>query len=364
MNRLRRTAAALAVGVVASAGVTHAADLPAAVRTATTLDPQQQAAIGKYVKTQVDLVAARDTKAASTAREELCRQAEQNTIVTPSGVFLSQYLKAVDTHVDVLLKDKTVAGVPHRLNAAIIVARLTIATKLTQLHDKTLLIVADDAPAVSLWGIKSAGAMLPSYLSLPAQRVNQGQKTVDAIVTAGKKHVSTGPLVQTAYDQLDLNDLRLPNEAFLMSVDGINAILEARIDRYLTGVPDFPQADRVPPVFFVKAPVLKAVAANKAKQLAIVQNLVNLLSVSVQYLSNLPQGDKGLQVTGLMSNSAGALGVWFESQNQAAVAAKFKVLSTMRQPTAAKAQQPLDDAVAAVKALADYKALKDAPKIK
>ncbi|MGC4033799.1 MAG: hypothetical protein QM754_19120 [Tepidisphaeraceae bacterium] len=262
------------------------------------------------------------------------------------------------------MKDKSPAGVPNRLNAAIIVSRLTTSTKLAQLHERVLTLTADESPAVAIWAIKGAGAVLPGYLNLPALRVSQGQKTIDAIVAAAKKHVAVGALVQTAYDQLDLADAKLPADALLMAVDGVNSILAARVSLYVAGHPHFPQADRVPLVFFVKREVLTAIGSNKAKQLAIVQNLVNLLGVSVQRLNGLPEGDAGVQFVNLMSSTAGALGVWFRSQTQPAVEAKFKVLVGLRQPTPEKAAKPLEEAMAAVKALPDYKALTDAPTIK
>ncbi|HEX8323857.1 MAG TPA: hypothetical protein VF595_08070 [Tepidisphaeraceae bacterium] len=345
------------------AGSARAADLPPAVREAAAATGQR-GAIDAYIKGQFERIAT--GKGAGAARDELGRQCDANQAVTPSSSFQSEYISSLVRQIDPLLADKTEKALNVRLNAAVVVGRLCRATRLGALDPVAQRLMSDPSSAVALWGVKGGAELLPSILAVEFNR--KKQTLISAIVGAVRTHPDAGPLVQTAYDALSLPTQTppLPPDAFKLSLDGMNELLEIRVKQYVTMMPSTPQAERVPPVFFVLEPSRSLLIKDAALRVRTVQNMMTLLSLAAQHTATVPAGETRVQTIGLVTSYAGTLKILFGDAGfkQPAVAAKFDPIIRARDPiVAATLVGQVNEALGAVRALPEFKVLKDAPQV-
>jgi hypothetical protein len=339
---------------VGLAAFTQSADLPTPVRTAASSDADK-AAIETYVKGQIAKIAS--GQGAGQARDELARQPEATPAVTPSASFQSVYGQAVINDIVPLLSDK---NVNKRLNAAIVVYRVANATKAAQFAPLAEKVMQDASSAVAIWGVKSGGVLLPGTLGVAFNR--NKQTLTKAIVAAAKAHAEAGPLIQDAYNALSLPDQNppLPKEAYPPVIDAINELMSFRKELYVKGIPSTPQAEGALPVFFVRGAVTGAMTP--AQNLAVTQNLMDLLSLSAQHTASAG-GEQRQAMIGLMTRIAGAMKVTLDAKKLPA-AAKFDPISRLRDPIKSdQVLQQISDALNALRALPEYKGLKDAPQI-
>jgi len=362
-------AAVVGVAGVIVAGLTtsaRAADLPAEVRTGDAAAGKNAAAtIDKYVQglTKALLPDPNATRPTKDIRDELCRQVDpppSGAGVTPSASFKSAYVDAVVNNLDALMgKDKDAAT---RLNAAVIIQRLTVATSAPQLETPIARLLADDSPAVALWGVKAAGALLPSILVVPFNA--QKETLTPGIVAAVKKHSTAGAVVQDAYAALDVSVVKGLNKAVVEKcLNATMAIMRMRINMWVAGVPVDPHAEGAPVRSLANQKVIDAVPA--AKQ-AIAQHLMDLLAVTVKRSGLSPASERqainavtvsaaqGMTVLMLIENSkpASDAAVTFEPWTKASV-----------NPTPAQAESALKNAFGAVKSLPTYSTLNDPPAV-
>ncbi|MDB5328571.1 MAG: hypothetical protein JWM57_4140 [Phycisphaerales bacterium] len=355
MQRWRTVAAAGAAVLAGVASWASAADLPTAVRTAASSDADKPN-IETYVKNQIAKISS--GTGAGVARDELARQPEPTTTVIPSASFQSAYAQAVITDITPLLAD---SDVNKRLNAAIVIYRVANASKANQFAPLAQKLMDDASPAVAIWGVKAAGSLLPSILSVKFNR--DKQTLTKAIVASAKKHTEAGPLVQDAYNALFLPDQTppLPKDAYGPAIDAMNELMAARLDQYAKGLPASPQADRIPPIFFVRGGVTSAMTP--AQQMTTLQHMLDLLSLAAQRTATLG-GDQRDQTIQLVKSIAGAMRVTLDASKQGVAAVKFEPLSKLRDPiqTPAVVKQ-VAEALNATSAVPAFKALKDAPQI-
>ncbi|HEX8340775.1 MAG TPA: hypothetical protein VF624_07695 [Tepidisphaeraceae bacterium] len=365
MMRRRNVTAAVAAALCVSTAAALAADLPAAARQAAPVPPAMAATITQYVNAQIDVVLGPDAKAAGIARDELARQTETSPAVTPSADFRAAYVSAIEANLPKLLKSSRVG---HRLAGAIVVTRVAKATSLSSLEDEIILLMNDSSPAVALWGVKGARAVVPGVLSLKARLGNQ--KLTENVVTAVTRHPGTGALVQEAYAALDVSAAQppVPPAGLVVGTQATLALLEARIGEYVKGMPSAPMADRDPPLYFGKTPVNSAIDAKE--KVRVVQALCNLMSVSAERLIDRG-GTERQELMLVAQGAAGALIVQMqiagstpanEAQATAAIAALKPVRDLDRQ-LPAQIKAVVDGAVAAIKAVPQFTALKNAPAV-
>lgn len=355
MQRWRTVAAAGAAVLAGVASWASAADLPTAVRTAASSDADRPN-IETYVKNQIAKISS--GQGAGVARDELARQPESTPVVIPSASFQSAYSQAVITDIAPLLTD---SDVNKRLNAAIVLYHVANASKAIQFAPLAQKLMDDASPAVADWGVKTGGALLPSILAVKFNR--DKQTLTKALVSAAKKHPEAGPLVQDTYNALFLPDQQpaLPKEAYTPAIDAINELMASRLEEYKKGLPASPQADRIPPIFFIRTAVTSAMTP--AQQITTLQGMMDMLSVAAQRTATLG-GDQRDQTIQLVKSIAGAMKVTLEAQKQGIAAVKFDPISKLRDPiqTPAVVKQ-IADALNATRAVPAFKVLKDAPQI-
>ena len=354
IRRRMVTAAACGTCVLAWATARVRADLPQSVRE----NPQAQndaPAIAKWVNDTLSRVKPGDTRFVQ-SREELCRQAETG-VVQPSASFQNVYVQAVVASVQPILKNPDAVL---RLNAAIIVTRQsTAAPQLgTTLQPVTLALLKDDSPAVVLWGLKSAQAILPQMLSVPL--IAKQQKLTPAVVAALAKHHTVDAIVQQAYDALTLPDAPPAGKgALAVTAAAMADILDLRIAEYRVGVPVNPRADGVPLVYFIKGAVVND--QTPAQRLRVLQSVSNLLTAAAQRLDTA--GPAKDDVFGTVTNAAGAMYSIMSAAGNADAAAKYQAFLKMRPGLNPPAQiiEQARLALADVRKTTDYAAIKDAP---
>ncbi|MGN6727519.1 MAG: hypothetical protein ACTHLZ_16485 [Tepidisphaeraceae bacterium] len=327
------------------------ADLPQSVRESTSAE-QFKDEINKYVADQIDRVKAGDKNSAQ-AREELARQPESSQTVSPSSSFQTMYVSAVVSNLDGMMSSKSV---PLRLNAGIVVARLCQATHAPQLASVAEQLMKDPAPAVALWGVKSASTLIPTIISVPYNL--KSQTLTKSVVEAVKQHSKTGAIVQEAYNSVSVGDLNppLPQPALQACVDAMNGIQALRVEEWKAGIPAAPQADRVPTIFFARGTINRAMT--KAEKAEAVQHQLSLLALSSEKAASAAADvKKGLFE--LASANAGVLKVMLLNDNQSTTATKFNdLIGLPKNLQAPQIAQKIADAEAAVKALPDYSSIK------
>ena len=342
--------------LAAETGFAPAADLPPDVRIAANVD-QQKDQISQYVKAELVLVAS-GTKKGSDPRDDLARQIEPTPTVVPSAQFIHVYLDAVANEMPALANSP---DEQKRMLAAIVLYRLAsdapTSPRLMPLVEK---VIADPSPAVALWGIKSATAMLPEVLKVPV--FGAKQKLTDRIVTAVKSHPAVGPLVQDAYNALSLYDANanklfvVPQQGYEACTDAMNQVMAVRVQQYAMGVPPYPQAERITSSYFTGLSIANAIPAKQ--KLETIQQLTNLMAITAAQLGNA--GGAKADLTTDISVYAGLLDILLGPANRAA--SLLKPISLLKangnNPTIPAMVQA---AITAVKTVPGYAVLKDPP---
>lgn len=349
-------------GVVALACLvattTLAADLPADVRTAGDASPFR-GPIDKFNAEQVERLRQHNEDSRS-ARDELSRQAESTPGLQVSASFQLVYTESVIAAVSPLLNNKQ--SVEDRLNAAIIIARNASATKSLNMQPAVVTLLADESPAVALWGVKAAGSLLPTVLQggLAAAR----EQLTSGIVNAVKNHPTSGPIVQDAYRALDLSGVTpaLPAAGLNKATDAMNAILAERVNQYVVAVPTDVQVDRDPANYLWRSPVLAAAQAKQREES--VQNLVNLLAVAGARAQQAKVAAERDNLQRVAEAAAGALQNIMTNMNNPAAAAAFRPFLRMGQLAPGQFQQNLQAAIGAARQIKDFAKLQDPPQLK
>lgn len=351
--RLRK---AILTGIVAAGFAinvpTALAELPNDVRT--DQNAQQHApAITQYVDSLVKTIRGNDAKAASDARRELCDQPQNKPGgPTVSASFQLTYAGIVDKAIQPMLKSEEVAD---RLNAAIIIYQLANATKSMSLQGSIQTLLNDESEAVALWGVKSAGAMIPTVLSLAANANNE--KLTAGIVGAVKKHPTSGAIAQDAYRSLDVSGVTgLPPAGITKAVDAMNDLLAYRVELYVKGLPPDLQADRDPTNF-----LWKVVSTSPNSTPKSVQNLVNLLSVSAQRYIEAPNGEVRDRLRKVGEGAASSLIVIFQTLSKPEVVTAYSPLKNWGIGSPNQLLPATNSAVAETRKVASFSGVKDPP---
>ncbi len=218
--------------------------------------------------------------AARHAREQLAYEvkAPGGTIYSPQ--FFETYSKELKRAAFSLLSNPD----PRiRLNAAVVVARVAEQINNPDMLDLTEKLLADQSPAVAMWGLMAAQNILPSLLQvgLPAQQLR--------LIADITSHASNPQLLASVYNALSLNYARvrianLPpnwNKAVTLVVPQILSLLTARRDQYRNQVVKEPTAD----VDGMNCLVYQAIwdQMNPAQQLQTIQLLSDIAGLAGQH---------------------------------------------------------------------------------
>ncbi|MBC7785254.1 MAG: hypothetical protein H7144_15570 [Burkholderiales bacterium] len=327
------------------------ADLPKDVREAKSHDTTKSS-IDAYVAKLVTQIAANDAKS-GVAREELASQSDVKGPIAPTASFNLTYISSVSTGIQPLLKHQEAAV---RLNGAIVVHRLAVATQQATLQPLVEQVMNDTAPAVQLWGVKAAGVLLPSLFSnattLGSEKLSAG------IVACVKKNPRLGAVVQEAYKAFDLTAVTpaLGAPALVKATDRMNEVLAFRVQQYAAGMPADPQSERAPPLYLIKGVVTKANTPKQTNET--MQNLSDLLAVSAQRTVALQGADRA-RMQNVVSGAAGSIRVLVPTTKD--VTAIFNNLANVQ----AGAVMPAMAAVVnEIKKVSTYSALRDPPTVK
>jgi len=175
------------------------------------------------------------------AREALAQAATANG-ATPS--FLQVYSSALAA--DMAAQGLTAApDVRVRLNAAIVVDRVAIASSNPALADLATAFAQDKSEAVAIWGVKAAQPIIPAILSSNGNP--QGLAT--AVIAAVKAQADSELIPEDAYNALTLLSM---NESARSKIGGATLktyvqnpldLLDYRVGLYQTAIPKNPNAD-------------------------------------------------------------------------------------------------------------------------
>ncbi|HEY0009007.1 MAG TPA: hypothetical protein VGB55_09820 [Tepidisphaeraceae bacterium] len=354
---LRNVLLGLATAVVFGAcPAAFAADLPPDVRTAGNAE-SLRGAIDEYVKKQVARLNDPDPKVSSAARDELWRQTEPTPVVQPSASFQLIYVNSVLNSIAPVLKD---ADVAKRLNGAIIISKLAISTRSNSLQATVTQLLNDPSPAIALWSIKAAGAILPTVLNLQMGAANQ--QLTRGIVTAAGRHTA-GPIIVESYRALDQSQVQppLPPASLNIGTLAMLDVLDSRIKQYVTGVPADPHVDREPMLYLGRSQVYQAAAPND--RLRIVQTMFNMMSASGERAAEMPRGELRDRMFDVTENAAGALQVQMNLSGNTAAAAAFNPLVRARSMAPNAIAPAVATALKTVQNAAAFKSLATPPAV-
>ncbi len=351
---------ALTTALILSSTSLLRADLDKTVRSSNEADKSRKE-IETYVNGLVAKLVAKDPNSRQ-FRDELATQAKDTQTFSPSPSFKLIYAGAVSQAIAPLLKDEDPVV---RVNAAMVVAKVAADTKAgTTLAPVAEQLINDQSIAVRVWGIKAAGALLQNLFSV--QMNLQNEKISAAIAASVAKAPNSGPILQEAYKALDLTGLIPPMSpaGLCRATDRTNEILAGRVQQYLAGTPIEPQTDRVAITFLSKGEAVNAAKAAGAQGadriLKVMQNMLDITSASAERANTLSGAEKTkmLKVT---EAAAGAIFV-LSNANPAVDAATKDLRSASGKPVANPAAG-INNILTALKALPDYKNLKNPPTI-
>jgi hypothetical protein len=263
---------AVVIGLGGFACVARAANLPDPVRGATSaagVMPQIQA----YIEDKTKALSGDDAPAQSAARDDLINPVLPGAPGVPSTAFLAAYSGAITGPLTTLAgsKDPRV-----RLNAAVITARVAEHSPNTALQPLILKLLNDDSEATRLWALKAAKAILPAVVTTGGPTLKQ---IVDAVVKIGKETTS-GPVVQSVYDALAIEDKTAGAKVLAVAVPALHDVLAARIARYQTETPDEPLSEGVATIYLTTAKVWAA--QTEPQKLTTMQRTSDLIGVAAQ----------------------------------------------------------------------------------
>lgn len=256
----------IGAALLSAAGFARAADLPAAV--------VQNANVSETIGTIKSFVQARITDMSSTSaasrtdgRDSLIRQIDKNN---PDGTFVEAYCGEVAAQMQPLLKTAEPAV---RVNAGIVISKL-LSTRSQRLQGLVPVLLTDDSPAVTIYGLKAAELVMDVVYANPQAQVSKD--ILAGLVEAVKKHKAYGMLAKDAY-RICAPNANTPKTANGVIIDEMNALLAARVQIYAADMPTDINAEALPANLLTGS----LMADMKPEQkIATIQNLADLVVVA------------------------------------------------------------------------------------
>ena len=273
------------------------------------------AAITRHIDAAVKSLTTDDPDKQARGREDLATglviAADPNA--QPSPVFIDAYTTALAKALTPLANHEDMRV---RLNAAIVAARVAERAGNDRLAEVAVRFMNDKNPAVALWGVKAARAMLPMALTKGGDN-NPLVKGLIQIV----ERVMTGAAVTEVYDAVSLNVITAkppPGPAVIKgAVPVMLRVFRLRVDGYGVVPPPDAALDNVASEFLSFGPVWQQMAAPQRTEA--VQAMADLLSYAAQHAQLLEGADRTELIT-IFKRTGAALQVIGDANKMPAVA--------------------------------------------
>lgn len=268
--------------------------------------------IQEFLGPQIAKLSGADAAEQSAAKDAIIAEVQSGAAGKPSDFFFDAYCEALDAAFKPLLKSTDPRV---RLNLAVISARVAERAPSTRLLPTVTALLGDDNEAVALWAVKAAKPLLPTVLNVPA--VAKGNTLIPAVVAAAGKFVNSGPLVQSAYSALSIEQAETAvkraawKDAVPLAAKGIQDIISKRIEVYVKdGVPQMPSIETSPLTFLTQNSVWPNQPSDvQAQTVQVISNLISVAGQRVPVIaqrsdrdglvSNIVIAAKGMSVVGL-----------------------------------------------------------------
>jgi len=315
--------------------------------------------IAAHIKAQVAKLTSGDPAAAAQGRDELIDNVSPGR-VAPSPAFLAEFARQLDTGIAPALQHENEYV---RLNAGIVIARAAERTDSPALRSATLTLLNDKSRNVVLWGVKSAGFVIPAILRSAGKADDLLGAVVKAVATHGHGAIG-GPIVVEAYEALTINALssnakRRPTPAMITTViPYMHQLLQQRVLAYQKGIPPEPAAESRGTLFLVDGTVWGL--HTPPQRVTSIQAMSDIIGLAAQHAGTASPNDLadlGYMI-GLVSKAIGVV-----PQN-APIKAQLDPAMKVDQRTNAAAIQAAVAAVApALKTVKDFAAITPPPAI-
>jgi hypothetical protein len=317
MNRFGRPALAFLPALVLClfAGAADAQVIPNTVKTAPDVTASR-GQIQQYVDAAVKRLGSEDPDEQAKARNLLIDGANLTGAGAAAGQPSAAYLDTYATAAAKSLAPLTAhPDMRVRLNAAIAAARIAEKANNLRLSDVAIRFMNDKSPAVALWGVKAARAMVPAAVVGPAN--NPLMPSLIQIV--GRNPL--GPVVNEIYQALSLSifdaaapPAQRPNPAQIKAVlPNMLGVFRQRVNAYARGaLPADPSVDNLAAEFLTYSPVWTQMTP--AQQTQAMQSVSDLLGFAGQY-AELMAGNERDALLPLFQRTGKALQVVGETMN-------------------------------------------------
>jgi hypothetical protein len=284
---------AAAPAIAAPAGPTTLPSVDISKETRTSSNPQSDAAaIDAFINANVQNLMSNNPGAQQIGRDKLERAiAGVGSSNAPSPAFVNYYVAQLDKALLPAIQSKNVRT---RLNAGILIHRVTVRSQDTQLQNLALILMKDKTDAVALWGIKCAGAMIPTAVAGGTATVPPMLQLIQSISKAADGRTSSA-LVQEAYQALSLGvpDIKIPLAGAGPVIDEIENVLAGRLKKYVIGIPEDPASDRLAVTFLTNEKIIAVLTpAQKTRALQMLSDLIQLGAGQFANATTLPDKDQ------------------------------------------------------------------------
>ena len=366
MNHLGRTAL-VAVALLVWRGPSAFGQIPNNVKTATDVTANRPL-IEQFINDNVKKLSGDEPGPQGDARDALVGAATlagSSAVASggagqpqPSPAYLDAYTQALDRALVPLANNPDMRV---RLNAAIVTAKVADKANNARLANAAVKFMNDKQPAVALWGVKAARAMMPSVVAAPGQN-----PITPALAQTVQRHALANIIIEV-YEALTLNLFNLPSgqrpppNAIKAAIPEMLKVFRMRVDGYAGGLPPDPSVDNIPAEWLAFQPVWTQMTP--AQQLATVQTISDLLGLLARQVELMSE-DERTPVLPVFKRTGKALQAIADANNLPQVSAAAKVVQTISSGTDGGDVRKATDAVtAALKAAPQFAAIKPPPDI-
>ena len=317
--------------------------------------------IAAHIKAQVAKLTSGDPAAAAQGRDELIENVSPGR-VSPSPAFLAEFARQLDTGIAPALQHENEYV---RLNAGIVIARAAERTDSAALRGATLALLNDKSRNVVLWGVKSAGWVIPAILRSAGKADDLLGAVVKAVATHGQGAIG-GPIVVEAYEALTINALsnnakRRPTAAMITTViPYMHQLLQQRVLAYQKGIPPEPAAESRGTLFLVDGTVWGL--HTPPQRVTSIQAMSDIIGLAAQHaganqIAPNDLADLGYMI-GLVSKAIGVV-----PQNQSIVAQLGPAMKVDQRTNAAAIQAAVAAVAPALKTVKEFAAITPPPAV-
>jgi hypothetical protein len=297
MNRRRHTAptafilclsllvcsAAISPAWGQDADTAPASTIPDTIKASAVLSRADRSTVESFVQEQAVKLLGSTPADQGAAREALVSAANGNNRQTPSPAFVDAYCTALATSLPPLVQSQDVRI---RLNGAIVIGKVAAEVQTTHLRDLAVKLTQDPSPAVALWGVKAARAIIPGVLRDPAMRSQDTLlPAITPCVSAHAEALVSGHMAEEAYHALtlDISERTITDDMIAAVVGHTQDLLSARLAQYQAKLPGQPMAERIATQFLIHQRVWQVQTVQQRQRT--IQLLSDVLSLAAQRMA-------------------------------------------------------------------------------